>query len=454
MSRSLLPRHPKPNSGESLLGYLLRLNELNGYESPRYIRQLANIDPSASLGTRESLLALAEIASQKPGSELESHNESAAQSILVRPGEAEFLRGAEWTLTARICPDCIEEKGFIEAHWAIPHMFACPVHRWLAISICPDCRQPVRWYRRGLLECSCGASLKSRQPRQGTGPELALLDLIRRKTLGEPIPDGNPQGFPTRHLMAMTLGQLIETVEALARFQEARRGCDKRQAVFLAARVLSGWPQRFLDCLDHPGGPDRGLKFRRNLIRVHHALCGPENTPRSHMDFLGAVMVEYALKRWGYRHSQLERYARQLPTGLLNHVGDHREPSAVPIDADTINVQTKSAAEAAQYLGCAPVAIQGLVRSGKLCGTVNASAWRVNEVSLERFRQEHEFLLKNCGLRADVCSDTDVPQSPVSHSSVCSSCRERVWKTALYRCSRSRTSEVGSQQEASMEGET
>jgi TniQ/Helix-turn-helix domain len=388
-----LVRHPAPYGGESLFGYVLRLSELNGYDSPRYIRQLANIDTSVSLGTRESLLALAGIANQNFGSELQDQNDSAARSILVGPRDAEFHRASEWTLTARICPDCIEDKGYIEAHWAIPHVFACPVHRWLATSICPGCRKPLRWYRRGLLECSCGAILTSDHSRQATDRELALLDLIRRKALGEPMPENNPYGFPSSHLVAIPLRQLIEMVDALARAQEATIGRDKRQAVFLAARILSGWPQRFLEYLDPPGGPDGPLQLRKNLLRLHDGLCGPENASRSHMDFLGAVMVEYAFRRWGYRHSQLQRYGSLLQTGLLDHMFDHRHGApATAMDVSSLSTRTKCAAEAAQYLGCSPTAVQGLVRSGKLSGTVNAARWRVENESLERFRREYVFL--------------------------------------------------------------
>jgi len=389
---SYLVRHPAPNVGESLLGYILRLSALNGYDSPRYIRQLANIDASVSLATQESLSALTRIANQSIGSPPEHQSESTARSILVCPIEAEFLRASEWTMTARICPDCIEVKGYIEAHWALPHMFACPVHRRLAISACPGCKQPLRWYRRGLLECACGTTLKSEHPRQATDRELALLDLIRRKTLAKPIPENNPYGFPSSQLMAMTLKQFTDAVDALARVQEAAIGCDRRQVVFLAARILSEWPQKFLEFIDPPSGGYRPLQLRKNLIRIHDLLCGPENAPRSHMDFLGAVIVEYVLRRCSYRHSQFNRYAERLPTGLLDHLPDQRKRAAAAFTVNSLTAGMKSAAEAAQHLGCPPTAIQGLVRSGKLRGTVNAAKWTVEQTSLDRFRREHVFL--------------------------------------------------------------
>lgn len=392
MSELLLPKHPGPHSDESLLGYFLRLSELNGYVSPRHLRQLANMDAGVSLDTPGALEALARISNQKFDCALGDHDKPAARSILESPREAGFLRTQEWTLEARICPECIETKGYIEAHWAIPHMFACPVHRSLALSTCPRCRLPLRWYRPGLLECSCGATLKSERSQYATDREVSLLDLIRRKTLGELPATENPHGFPTDDLMAMTLGRLVDMVDALARTQEATIGRNKRQVVFLAAQMLSNWPHNFFEYLDPADGIDRAEQFRKTLLRVHHALCGPQNAPRSHMDFIGALMVEYALRRYGYRHSQIARYENRLTTGLLDHVVDPKRRAAVISNLGSLNAGTRTASEAAQFLGCSSTAIQGLVRSGKLSGTVNAATWRINRLSLERFRREHVFL--------------------------------------------------------------
>jgi hypothetical protein len=228
-----------------------------------------------------------------------------------------------------------------------------------------------------------------------TAPELALLDLIRRKALGESIPEMNEQSFPTSDLMAMTLGQIVETVDALAHCQGAKNESDKRHAVLLASGLLMDWPRRFLEFLDPQTGTERALTFRRNLIRMHHVLCGPDHARKAHMDFLGAVMVEYAWRRWDYRHSQIGRYQNQIPTGLLDHMADRQRPAgAISVEVNSVGTRTKSAAEAARFLCCSPTAIQGLVRSGMLSGSVNAAMWRVDNASLERFRREYFFLVE------------------------------------------------------------
>lgn len=40
-----------------------------------------------------------------------------------------------------LCPECVAEKGFIEAHWDLALMTGCPVHRRLLVSHClPLCQ--------------------------------------------------------------------------------------------------------------------------------------------------------------------------------------------------------------------------------------------------------------------------------------------------------------------------
>jgi hypothetical protein len=40
---------------------------------------------------------------------------------------------------ARVCPECAREKGFIEAHWQLEVMVACPVHErtafWYSVGV-------------------------------------------------------------------------------------------------------------------------------------------------------------------------------------------------------------------------------------------------------------------------------------------------------------------------------
>lgn len=394
MNRPTLIRHPRLHKRESFLGYVLRLSEVNGYSSPRHLRQFAGIASTVSLVSVEGLVALASVSrSMLPDASAPIHH-GLAVPTLTRPVDADFIPTAEWTLIAKCCPLCIEAMGFIEAHWSLPHMIACPLHRYLAASLCFVCKRPLRWHRPGLLECSCGATIRIDSARFATSTELALLDLIRRKALGLESPKQNPAGFPIENLMTMTLPQLIETVDTLARLQGAATGRDKRQVVFLAARALSDWPHGFLKVIDpQEDGTERAVQFRRNLARCLRALCGPNSTLRSHADFLGAVMVEYAVRQWNYRPSQLARYDAQIPTGVLDHLaGEEVLKSTLASSSGVATDGLVDASDAAQYLGCSTTTIEGLVRAGRLQGNVHATKWKVEGNSLRSFRRDFVFL--------------------------------------------------------------
>lgn len=82
---------------------------------------------------------------------------------------------------ARACPDCVTDNGFIEAHWHIDLMVACPCHERAPVWYCPECKKPLNWMRPGLLTCKCGAPFQSPSKAIFSPPEVQLLGAIRRK---------------------------------------------------------------------------------------------------------------------------------------------------------------------------------------------------------------------------------------------------------------------------------
>src|ERR1019366_7679275 len=155
----LLVRHPATNPTESLVGYALRLSEKNGYVSPWSLCQLA--------GMRQRELQTAGIKIEKLAA-VANRSVFELNRIAFSPGDNRklfSLLGHRLTSTdlsisqPSICPRCIAEKGFIEAHWHLKLMVACPSHQCVATSHCPNCAKRLRWFRPGLLECECGGNL-------------------------------------------------------------------------------------------------------------------------------------------------------------------------------------------------------------------------------------------------------------------------------------------------------
>ena len=65
-----------------------------------------------------------------------------------------YLRLAQ----SAFCPQCAEESELVETFWDLSAAIACPKHQTWALERCHACDQPVKWFRRTLLSCDCGAS--------------------------------------------------------------------------------------------------------------------------------------------------------------------------------------------------------------------------------------------------------------------------------------------------------
>jgi hypothetical protein len=111
MNTSLLVRHPAPFPTESLVGYVLRLTEENGYASPWSVYSLAGQKQSEIRTSGFKLEKLAAIIS-RPASELESIGYSAPPN---QPRWARLLgHGLVPTdlniVNPGLCPRCVAER--------------------------------------------------------------------------------------------------------------------------------------------------------------------------------------------------------------------------------------------------------------------------------------------------------------------------------------------------------
>src|SRR2546423_887924 len=120
--------------GESLVGYILRLTELNYYDTPSRITSLASlpnifaITPSAP----PDLTLLAELA-EVPLEELQRRTYPALESpktpfrvisFFGHPVAHSIIRNE----TTKVCPICLQEFGYCRAVWDLLPVTTCPQH--------------------------------------------------------------------------------------------------------------------------------------------------------------------------------------------------------------------------------------------------------------------------------------------------------------------------------------
>lgn len=304
----LLVRHPAPYPTESLLGYVLRVSESNGYISPWSVYSLAGMKSHEMRASRVRLEKLAVITNW-PQQKLDAIAYSAPAG---RPRWSRLLGHPvlpqDLNLTyPRICPQCVREKGIIEAHWDLALMVACPIHTCLALSTCPKCGDALKRFRPGLLECKCGGNLLEGEPHSITDAEASLLDVIRRKVLALPAGEENPAGLPQDQLMAMNLRSLLAVVRTLGKHRLIADGnpgdSSEKRVVSAAAQVLMDWPRNFIALFTDlgrslPATPASGVG--RQFAGIYTSLFKSEAIkPREQTDFLKVAFLDFAMNHWG-----------------------------------------------------------------------------------------------------------------------------------------------------------
>lgn len=249
MTTPQLVRHPPPRATESLPGYVLRLNEANGYASAKRLFQLAGMGRSEAAWSSFNLAKLAAIS----GCTVKSigriafkqvGDESQTFRLLSHPV---LLRDLSLS-HARVCPECVAELGYIEAHWHLDLMVGCPVHARPGIWFCGNCSKRITWHRSGLLTCICGADLKRAPVHTLSAPEVALLALIRHKALGRLAPPA-PSTMPSDALLRLDLMSLLSLVRSCGyhRLMATRpqRELRTKDVLRAAATVLEDWPHAY-----------------------------------------------------------------------------------------------------------------------------------------------------------------------------------------------------------------
>jgi hypothetical protein len=328
MISPLLVRHPAPYATESLVGYALRLSEKNGYVSPWGLCQLA--------GLRQRELQTTGIGIEKLGAIANCATSELAKIAFTSTHNRRLhaLLGHRLTPTdlnmiqPKICTLCVAEKGFIEAHWHLKLMVACPVHHCLAASRCPACAKPLRWFRTGLLECECGGNLLESEIVAVSQSEAALLDLLRKKTLGESASKDIHTSFPQKDLMAMKLRSMLIVVRVLAKYRGIAEGSTllttEWEIIQAASRVLMNWPLNFITLLKDLGQMlpvDVAGGVGKQFGGIYRALFRNKAIEGRHTDFLRMAFLDFAMNHWGrgyVDHKLMKEMKDVLPTRFLS----------------------------------------------------------------------------------------------------------------------------------------
>jgi hypothetical protein len=306
LNSTLLLCHPQPYPTESYLGYILRLSDNNGYSSPSSLYRLAGVTRLKRKTGLDSAILATMTHGSIPDLQAISYQTAGRYSSRVRLLGQEVNPKHLLFTTAKLCPECVAEKGFVEAHWDLKLMVGCPVHRRLAARVCPNCNKLLRHLRPGLLECRCGGDLLKSDLAPISSDDVSLLALIRSKILGTSLPDGEFLTLPHQELLAMNLRSMLIVIEVVGKHRllaDNRADVkDEYQIIQAAAQVLKEWPANFYTLLGDigsllPNGSSGGVG--RQFKSICNALFrNPLCSPPEHADFLRSAFVEFTTKHW------------------------------------------------------------------------------------------------------------------------------------------------------------
>ncbi|MBU2046598.1 MAG: TniQ family protein, partial [Bacteroidetes bacterium] len=176
-----------PLPGESLVGYIVRLADCNGCESPAEFLTL--LPDSTNYYLRKNMI-LAQL-NYPPVelfyrlAELVQKDPQVIFNLTLFPFEKRELSTPEqrnyslaYPSIYKFCVFCLKEKSYHRKIWDIIILTTCPIHKCLLNYNCSRCKKPLKASQGIICECKCGFDLRETQPTFVSESELKLAKHI------------------------------------------------------------------------------------------------------------------------------------------------------------------------------------------------------------------------------------------------------------------------------------
>jgi len=255
---------PRPFKRESILGYLLRTTDENGYESMSQILRYAGLRDS-SLRTfsepYEKILPLF-------GEDDCDYKNEIINLDYIKISKKRNLRRLDVKHSAmrqhlnvrfpKICPQCVIKNGYVDIYWDIKYVECCPKHFVKLIDSCPSCHKRLSWFRPGLVKCRCGYDLSKEKGEDEYDENILITTgfihnlLYRKKSLHRITLNGD---YPIVGLEGMSINGflwLAYRLHDIYHLDTAYENENKNISVIkLISNVLYDWPYGFYRYLDN-----------------------------------------------------------------------------------------------------------------------------------------------------------------------------------------------------------
>ncbi|HEX6957227.1 MAG TPA: TniQ family protein [Ferrovibrio sp.] len=180
---ALLSVAPQPEPDESLLGYVLRLTQLNGLPKSSWLFRTAGLplsDHSLLATYPWDLTMLAACCGVESG-----RLERMAYWPTKAAGELNFLgHGIREDLVTvrhrRVCGRCLLDRPYHQAIWDLSVMTVCPRHGCYLDFACRFCGRQLNWRAEALTRCSCGRDYSGAPTRAAPIDVVETVKMVSR----------------------------------------------------------------------------------------------------------------------------------------------------------------------------------------------------------------------------------------------------------------------------------
>lgn len=315
------------------MGYILRLTELNGYDTPAWIIREAGIRyiSERCAATSHTLLDLSGLAT------LTGVNPADLESLrypVYRPANSNFKRlffnlpVSQYLIRPKhpkVCPCCLLETTYNRRIWEFVLVTACPLHKCLLLDECPNCRKRIAWSRNRVAICGCGFDWRDYNPTMIASTELHVTQQIHWSCQLVNSIDTEPSNSDkSNHLYTVDLqhftsallfiaSQLADTVYKRRKrmvdttgknFARTMRNAEIHSLLCKAWAVFSDWPENYFQFLEwrRLHTPKRRFIFGLNRDFSEYKCALYQQLASEQLDFMRSAFEEYLVTKWDGGH--------------------------------------------------------------------------------------------------------------------------------------------------------
>ncbi len=292
-----------PHSDESFLGFVLRMAGQNGVGGLKWVLEQLGRRSVSQLSDADELKI-----AYLFGADLRSVEAAVVRGRWVDGVHVQWVRGQEVTRPYLLrtprpqwCPRCLDENGFARMLWEFQLVTACPIHRIKLMERCHCCSRLLRWQRRALASCSCGASLRNTSCEVAHEVEVEVASWIRAQ-VDCTTPCQALKVLPTSLLSRMSLDGGMRLLYAAG----LRRDAGHRVGPGEAKAGLTT-----VECRD---------LVERATERLNRISCDPSVEDQVHLQQLVHIPALMALAQDGVTAADRQLARSMLEVGLRVHM--------------------------------------------------------------------------------------------------------------------------------------